>query len=126
MLKKILLWLLALPVLLIAFVMWAKVPAPTAENTVEIEFNFIQVQSPCCEDVMISVPGDDHFYYINRGLELGIDLDEWNKKYSGKRMKLSWIKTRWNPFNASGSHRPVAKVSCGDEVCFDMNESLYN
>jgi len=120
MLKKILLWLLAIPVLLIAFVMWAKVPEPTPENTVEIEFDFVQVQSPCCQDVMISVPDDDHVYYINRGLEKGIVLDERNQKFQGKKMTLSWVKTRWNPFNSSGRHRPVAKVSSGGEVYFDL------
>jgi len=121
MLKKILITISGLLILAVGFVLWAKVPSPTAENTVIQEGKVIAVGSPCCNDIVFYLEGDNHVYYINHGLDFNLPYLAWNEELKGKQIKVEWIETHWNPFNAKGTHRPISKVIFEEEELYDMS-----
>ena len=104
----------------VAFILWAKVPSPDASNTVNVKGIVEAVSSPCCNDIVIHIQGDNHIYYINHGVDLGIDSDGWHKLMKGEEVEVTYIITRWNPFNAQGTHRPLSGVNFMGELVFDM------
>lgn len=120
MIRRIALIISALILVFIGFVIWSKVPSPDSENTVIIEGVVAGISSPCCNDIVFLLEGDDHLYYINHGLDYNLPYLAWNESMKGKKIKLEWIETRWNPFNASGIHRPVSKVIYEDVELYDM------
>ena len=119
--KTILALIGGLLVLGVAFVLWAKVPSPTPENTVKIKGKVAAVSSPCCNDIVLSIEGDHHVYYINHGVDLGIEASDWHEMMKGLEVELTYVLTRWNPFNAKGRHRPLSGVEFEQQSLFDMD-----
>ena len=99
-------------------VAWLKVPTPTLENTTFVTGQLEYVSAPCCEDVGIRLKGDNHFYYINRGVESGIDVDAWSRRMGNDEVSLRIIETRWSPLNPAKRTVPVAEISHDGEVLF--------
>ena len=110
--------LLALLLALVLSVAWLKVPTPTNENTTLISGHVETVGVPCCKDVGIRLRGDQHFYYINRGAESGIDATAWSQRLRGEYINIRIIETRWSPLNPEKRSVPVAEVSYNGEVLF--------
>ena len=57
------------------------------------------------------------WFYINRGVEQGIDVDDWHRRLSGKRIGLTVIR-HWTPLDWKGRGRPVAELRLDDDVVF--------
>lgn len=55
------------------------------------------------KDVAIVLEGDPRVYYINRGLERGLSLDQLTQQIQGNQVTLHVIEMRlWSPLNPSG------------------------
>ena len=99
-------------------VAWLKVPTPTMENTTLVSGQVVVIGSPCCKDIGIRLAGDQHFYYINRGVESDIDLQALRSRISGERISMRIIETRWSPLNPDKRTVPIAEIRHNDEVLF--------
>ena len=51
------------------------VPPATEDNCFEVNGVVEYIGSPCCEDVVFNLRHDGKDYYINRGLEQGLDVN---------------------------------------------------
>ena len=69
-------------------------------------------------DVMFELPGVDQRYYVNRGLERGLDLTNLRETVVGNTVTLKYP-DYWTPLDPIGSIRHVSKVEFGDAVLFD-------
>ena len=107
--------LLALFVLLVA---WLKVPTPTNENTTLISGQVETIGSPCCKDVGVRLRGDHHFYYINRGVESGVDVQALSQRLEGEQISMRVIETRWSPLNPQKRTVPIAEIKYNGEVLY--------
>ena len=67
-------------------------PQPTIHNTYSEIYEVINIYSPCCEDIVFKLHDDNYINYINRGLEKGIDLSEWNDQLKNKALTFTLVK----------------------------------
>ena len=110
--------LLALLAVLVSLIAWLKVPTPTNKNTALISGQVASIGSPCCQDIGIRLTGDHHFYYINRGVESGIDVDALSQRLWGERISMRVIETRWSPLNPEKRTVPIAEISHNGEILY--------
>ena len=68
-------------------------------------------------DLVFELQNDKTTYYINRGLENGFDLEHSRKKYSGKKVILSYAKS-WTPLAPLGTtSKHITQISIdGKEI----------
>lgn len=94
------------------------VPRPTANNTDVISGRVTNVHNGGVNDVVITLEGDSRIYYINRGLERGIDFDRFAQQLKGEHIELHVIQMMWSPLNPSRRVAPVGRVTLGQKVLF--------
>jgi len=68
-----------------------KVPAPTKDNTVTVNGKVEKIYEASEDDVVFILENDERIYYINRGLEKGLNLLELRNKHLGKTLTLTYI-----------------------------------
>lgn len=72
-----------------------KVPSPTDSNTISVEGKVENIYEGGVKDVVFKLENDDRVFYINRGLENGLDLSELKDKYIGKKLTLTYINHKY-------------------------------
>lgn len=92
------------------------VPVPTKSNTFSQHYTLMDIYSPCCEDVVFELLENTHINYINRGLEKGIDLNEWNNSYKGQKLIFTFIKHK--PL-IGRKLRSIAKIEFKNQIIYN-------
>ena len=114
--KKVIIIIIIFGFLMVGLLTFQMVPAPTEKNTYTEEHKVEYIHSPCCLDIVFQLQGDKHINYINRGLELGIEPQEWNARLMNQPIRITFIKHK----SLIGPKlRTIAKIE------FE-NETLYN
>jgi len=70
------------------------------------------------KDVVFRTNGDKPLYYINRGLENGLELEDLRKKLVGNEVTFKYPEY-WTPLDWNNSIRHVSKVEYNDEIIFN-------
>ena len=94
------------------------VPQPTNENIDVISGHVVNVHEGGVNDVVITLADDDRIYYINRGLERGVDLYRFAEQLKGNYVKLHISQRMWSPLDPSYNLAPVQHVVFGQKVLF--------
>ena len=101
-------------VLLVGFAFVAlKVPDPIEENLYTVTGTVDNIVSECCKDINIRMRDTDERFYINRGVERGIDPEVWNQLLAGKEVSMRVIR-----MNIGLDLLPVAEMTTTDSVYF--------
>jgi hypothetical protein len=87
------------------------IQAPQPEGCVMETETIINISEGTAYDVVFSDNHGDH-YYINRGLERGLNLDSLNAKVLNKRVTLHLPKL-W-----LGTSEHIAQLAVGDDIIF--------
>ncbi|MBE9155964.1 hypothetical protein IQ265_03825 [Nodosilinea sp. LEGE 06152] len=104
---------------LVAYVLVVSiVPRPTVNNTDVISGRVTKIMNGGINDVVISLEGDNRIYYINRGLERGIDFNQFTQQLEGEQIELHVIRLKWSPLNPSRQVVPIGRVTLGQKVLF--------
>lgn len=98
------------------------VPRPTPDRCYTVSGRLTSVTSPGGLDVSLWIEGDEHRYYINRGVERGIDVAAWHQRLQGKQVQLKVIRRNWSPLDADHDLAPVAEVTDPEGVVFTVME----
>ena len=73
-------------------------------------------------DIYIAIENIERPFYINRGLQLGLNLDSLNEQVLNKTVTLHCI-NRWTPFTTDGIHPHISKLQLDEQVIFnEINE----
>ena len=99
------------------------VPAPTQANTALVEGIVKSVTAnQQTKDVVFEIEGDGDTYYINRGMqmELGLEDLEW---LVDKEASILYIRTT-NPLEAIAHTHHISRITIADEIIFDEIESI--
>jgi hypothetical protein len=94
-----------------------KVPAPLKANCTKVQGVVEIVHSPCCSDIVIQLEDNDKQYYINRGLDDGLDINQMRNDLLGKEIVLQKI-NHWTPLDPERYTIPLAELKVNDEVYF--------
>ena len=117
--KKIKIW----HVLIVLFFLTAVTTLRPVPIVKESEFDIVEgvvvnVFESGAKDVSILLEGDDRKFYINRGLENGLELNSLTRKLMGNKVVMKYP-SYWTPLNPFNSVRHISKLSLGEEVLFD-------
>ena len=69
-------------------------------------------------DIVITLEGDEHYYYINRGLQLGLTIEEIQQEILNRPVTLYPIK-RWTIFTRDGNMGHISKLMINDRVIYN-------
>ncbi|WP_082422505.1 hypothetical protein [Aquimarina longa] len=74
-------------------------------------------------DIIITLENDKHYYYINRGLQHNLIIDQLRSNILNKKVTLSVIK-RWTIFTRDKNMGHISRLMIDNEVLFnEINES---
>ncbi|MBQ4819752.1 hypothetical protein [Aquimarina sp. MMG016] len=116
-------WFLIVFVLFLAFMAVAiqtfrPVRNVEPDDVMEISGRVINIQEGSGFDIVITLENDDHYYYINRGLQLSLTIEQLKTDILNKTVTLYPIK-RWTIFTPDGNMGHVSKLIIDDSVIFN-------
>lgn len=112
---KIIFW--SVP-LILAILVLRPVPILKEKDCLKIEGKVVRLFESGVMDVSIILEDDRHWFYINRGLENGLNMDSLRKKILGKKVTLKYP-DYWTPLDWDKSHRHVSMLIHEGEILFD-------
>jgi len=89
----------------------------TADDLIQIEGIVVDVQEAPGFDIAITLKNDPHYYYINRGLQLGLDLEQLRRDILNKKVTLYSIK-RWTIFTRDKIMGHISKLVMDQKTLF--------
>lgn len=69
-------------------------------------------------DIVFSLKNSDQTFYVNRGLEKGLEINNLKEKLVGKRVTIKYPK-HWTPLDWDNSIKHLSKVESSDKVIFN-------
>ncbi|OIQ30872.1 MAG: hypothetical protein BM564_01275 [Bacteroidetes bacterium MedPE-SWsnd-G2] len=95
-------------------------PVPIVSEHKAITENGIvtQIYSNQGNDIIFILKGNKTRFYINRGLEYGLELNDLKEKLIGKLVVVKYPKY-WTPLDWNNSIRHLSKVEFNNEVLFN-------
>jgi hypothetical protein len=95
-------------VLLAAFTL-RPVPTVTEKECLVIKGTVTNIYEGGVKDVVFVLKGQKETYYINRGIEQGLDLNALKKQLEGKEITIKYP-DHWSLLNPNGRLRHIGKV----------------
>jgi len=92
------------------------------KDLIEIEGVVIDIQEAPGLDIAITLKNDPHYYYINRGLQLGINIEQLRQDILNKKVTLYSIE-RWTIFTRDKIMGHVSKLVIGQKTLFTELEN---
>lgn len=112
-------WLVvpAAMLVLLIFLSFRPLPAATAENCVAVRGEVVKIV-PEGSDLVLTISGDDGYYYINRALDNGTKAEMLSSQLLNRSVTVYYIK-HWSLLNFNGKTRHVARVEVNGETAYN-------
>lgn len=103
----------------VVFLAYSFKPVTTvkSDDCVLISGKIISIQEGSSNDIQIRLENDSHYYYINRGLEKGINLEQLSSKVLNKTVTL-YCPNRWTIVNPDGIVPHISRMDKGTSVVY--------
>ena len=115
---KIILISLSLIILIIAVLIFRPVPIVSENKTISESGIVTEIYSNKGNDVIFVMENTERRFYINRGLENGLELNNLKEKLIGNSIVVKYPKY-WTPLDWNNSVRHISKVEFNDEILFN-------
>jgi len=108
-----------LGIALVVFLAYSFKPVTTVKSNdcVLISGKIVSIDQGTSNDIQIRLENDSHYYYINRGLEKGINLEQLSSKVLNKTVTLYCL-NRWTIVNPDGIVPHISKMEKGTTVVY--------
>jgi hypothetical protein len=93
------------------------VPIPDEKDCLTLKGIVSEVYEAGVKDVVFKLQGIDREFYVNRGLERGLDLKKLRADLTNKEIVIKYPKY-WTPLNPSNSVRHISKIEYGGRTVF--------
>lgn len=121
-LLKIIGAIIAVPTLLVVFAFFAIGPVDISKSNCQVREGIVErISEAASYDVVVKLQDDDAIYYVNRGLERGLELDDLKTQLEGKKVKL-WHAKSWH---ITGGH--ITQLEADKQIIYtewDTNSKL--
>jgi len=104
--------------LILAVLVLRPVPIVEEKDAIMVKGVVVGVYDGGVNDVFFRLSGDNVRYYINRGTELGLNIDSLKKKLIGNQVVLKFP-DYWTPLDWNNKIRHLSKVEFDKEVIFN-------
>lgn len=104
----------------VVFLAYSFKPVTTvqSDDCVLISGKIVSIKEGKSNDIQIRLENDSHYYYINRGLEKGINLAQLSSKVLNKTVTL-YCPNRWTIVNPDGIVPHITKMEKGTTVVYN-------
>ncbi|MGH1384191.1 hypothetical protein [Kordia sp.] len=108
-----------LGIALVVFLAYSFKPVTTvkSDDCVLISGKIVSIKKGDTNDIQIRLENDSHYYYINRGLEKGINLKQLSSKVLNKTVTL-YCPNRWSLVNPDGIIPQISQMEKGTTVVY--------
>lgn len=93
------------------------VPVPDEKDCLSLKGKVTQIYEAGVKDVVFELQGLDRKFYINRGLERGLDLEKLRAALTDKEIVIMYPKY-WTPLDPGNSVRHISKIVCDGKTVF--------
>jgi len=69
-------------------------------------------------DISLFLENDDAYYYVNRGLENGLSINELEESLLHQFAEVHYVR-HWSLLNFKGKRRHIARIKVGNELLYD-------
>ncbi len=101
----------------IVFLIFRPVPIPYEGDCLIVDGHVAQIYESGTKDVSIRLEGNDKIFYVNRGLERGLDLNELNDMLIGEKILIKYPKY-WTPLDPGSTIRHISKIEFNGRTIF--------
>lgn len=111
-------------IITIALVVTLKpLPQPTPDNCGMVTGEVVKIiEGEGKNDILINLKGDKNYYYVNRGLERGLKLEDLKSQLSNNDITLYYIKN-WSFLDPYSQTKHIARLDIdGRNIYNEMNE----
>jgi len=109
--------LIGLVFVVLGILVFRPVPMPAEDDCLSLKGTVSEVYEAGVKDVVFKLEGLDKQFYINRGLERGLDLERLRADLTHKEIIVKYPKY-WTPLDPANSVRHVSKIVCDGKVVF--------
>ena len=117
MLKKIIIGFVAL-LFIVAIFIFRPVPIVTEDKALVETGVVAKIKEGGVKDVVIRLKDNNRIFYINRGLEKGLDLEDLSGRLIGNEVTVKYPKY-WTPLDWNDKIKHISKLEINGEVIFD-------
>ena len=103
----------------VVFLAYSFTPVTTvnSDDCVLISGKIVSIEEGTSNDIQIRLENDSHYYYINRGMEKGLNLAQLSSKVLNKTVTL-YCPNRWTITNPDGIVPHISKLEKGTSVVY--------
>ena len=121
--KQIAFILLSLAALFFLFLVLRPLPRANPDHCSLVEGIVARIYEAGTQDIVFKLQGNTVNYYINRGLEHGLDLALLRQSLADQEVSIYYLK-HWTPLDPNDQVKHIARLELGQEVIYDeMEES---
>ena len=113
-----LIWIFGALLLISAIAILRPVPIVNEDKALVQKGEVLRISEGGVNDVMIILKDVPRTFYINRGLEQGLELESLRSKLTGKEVTLKYPKY-WTPLDWNNRIKHVSKLEFEGEVLFN-------
>ena len=115
---KIILISFSLIIVIIAVLIFRPVPIVSENKTISESGIVKEIYSNKGNDIIFVLENIERRFYINRGLENGLELNNLKQKLIGNSIVVKYPKY-WTPLDWNNSIKHISKVEFNDEIVFN-------
>ena len=115
---KYVLTIFGLLVLVLAVLIFRPVPTVSASEALVARGVVTAIYEGGVHDIAFRLENDDTVYYINRGLEQGLELPQLERQLMGKEITISYP-DYWTPLDWNDKIKHISRVEINGEVLFN-------
>ena len=109
--------LTALAFLGLAILIVRPVPIPKEEDCQSLKGTVTGIYEAGVKDVVFKLQGEDKEFYINRGLETGLELEKLRADLINKEIRILYPKY-WTPLDPLNSFRHISKLEYQGKIIY--------
>ena len=109
--------LIGLAFLTLGILIFRSLPIPDEKDCLSLKGVVTEVYEGGVKDVVFKLQGVDKEFYINRGLERGLDLKKLQAELITKEIVVKYPQY-WTPLDPTNSVRHIAKIECDGKTIF--------
>ncbi len=103
---------------IVAILIFRPVPIVTEDKAISITGIVSEIYSNKGNDIIFIVENTNQKFYINRGLENNLELEDLKNKLIGQAVTMKYPKY-WTPLDWNNSIRHISKLEFRDKVLFN-------
>ena len=101
----------------LGFLAFRPIPIPEENDCLSLKGRVAEIHESGTKDVSFKLHGSDKTFYLNRGLERGLDLEELKTTLANKEIIIKYPKY-WTPLDPANSIRHVSKIEFNGQTFF--------